>query len=346
MEGSYLGHSYKRAQNIVLVSLRSYLILKCYKNMIPEYLTLNTGAKMPALGFGTWTSVDRNIVGESVEYAILEAGYRLIDTAYFYECEDQIGEALKRVFATGKVKREDLFITTKVWPTFGTRIEEGLDRSLADFGLDYVDLCLIHCPVPIKCDSPDGKPLWPLDANGRMIKDHSVTHVDMYLQLEKAYKSGKAKAIGISNYSEIYIEELLKSASVVPAVNQIEIHPLLPQRKLAEYCQSKGIALTAFSPFGGEGAPILKNEAVKSIAEKYNVTTSTILLSFPLNLGISTIPKSFKKQRILDNLKVIDLEQEDIEKLIAIGSKSPVRYDREEFGVDLGFEDWKPELFP
>ncbi|CDK27136.1 unnamed protein product [Kuraishia capsulata CBS 1993] len=314
--------------------------------MVAEFLTLNTGAKMPTMGFGTWSAEDRSVIGACVEFAILEAGYRLIDTAYFYECEELIGEALKNVFATGKVKREDVFITTKIWPTFCTHTEDCLDRSLAALGLDYVDLCLIHTPVPMKCDSPDGKPLWPVDGNGRLIKDHSVTHVDMYLQLEKAYRSGKTKALGVSTYSEKYMEELLKSASVIPAVNQIEMHPLLPQRRLVEFCQRKGIAITAFSPLGGGGAPILRNEVVKSIAEKYGVTPSTILLSFPLNLGVSTIPKSFKKERMIANFKTIDLAQEDIETLIAVGSKSPVRVDHDDFGVDLGFEDWKPELFP
>lgn len=314
--------------------------------MLSEYLTLNTGAKMPALGFGTWSAEDKSTIGECVEFAILEAGYRLIDTAYFYECESQIGDALKKVFATGKVRREDLFITTKVWPTFCTHMQDSLDLSLAALGLDYVDLCLVHWPVPIKCDSPDGKPFWPLDASGKMIKDRSVSHVEMYLQLEQAYKSGKTKALGVSNYSEIYMEELLTVATVVPAANQVEMHPLLPQRELSKYCKSKGIVMTAFSPFGGEGAPILKNEIVKSVAEKYKVAPATILLSYHLNLGVSTIPKSFKQERMIANTKVIDLADDDIETLIAIGKNSPYRFDHDEFGVDLGFEDWKPEIFP
>ncbi|KAG7842907.1 hypothetical protein KL942_000003 [Ogataea angusta] len=310
--------------------------------MTSVLLALNTGALMPAIGLGTWSPDDRSQIRECVEYAILEAGYRHIDTAYLYGCEDQVGEAVRNAIATGKVTREELFITTKVWPTFHKRMEDGLDLSLKASGLDYFDLVLVHWPIPVKCDSEDGKPFWPTNEDGYIARDTSSNHITMYQQLEKCLENGKAKAIGVSNYSIPKLESLLKECKYVPAVNQCELHPLLPRRDLCDFSTSKGIVMTSYFPFGGDGAPILKNEAIAEIAEKYSVSSSTILLSYHVNLGVSVVPKSFKPHRIKLNGKIVYLQKEDLKKLIDIGKEKPHRFNNINYDVDLEFgkEDW------
>lgn len=271
---------------------------KSILNPQPEMNTaipLNTGATIPALGLGTWQSAPGE-VKKAVVHAI-ESGYRHIDCAFCYQNEDEVGEALQDVISRGIVKREDLFITSKLWCTFHTRAEEGLQKSLDMLKTPYVDLYLMHWPVPM---NPKGKsnvfrqdenktnksagnhPLFPKHEDGSRDIDTSITHQDTWKNLEKLIQShpDKVKAIGVANYSVKYMEKLLKIATIVPAVNQIENHPLCPQQEVVDFCKEKGIHITAYSPLGSTGSPLFKDEGVNEVAKKHSVGPAVVLLSY------------------------------------------------------------------
>lgn len=257
-------------------------------------IPLNTGATIPALGLGTWQSAPGE-VKKAVVHAI-ESGYRHIDCAFCYQNEDEVGDALQDVISRGIVKREDLFITSKLWCTFHTRAEEGLQKSLDMLKTPYVDLYLMHWPVPM---NPNGKsktclfakseltvagnhPLFPKHEDGSRDIDRSITHQDTWRNLEKLIQShpDKVKAIGVANYSVKYLEKLLAKATIVPAVNQIENHPLCPQQEVVDFCKEKGIHITAYSPLGSTGSPLFKDEGVNEVAKKHSVGPAVVLLSY------------------------------------------------------------------
>lgn len=256
--------------------------------------SLNTAAKIPALGFGeflhflfgesialtyysgTWQSKPGE-VERAVEYA-LSIGYRHIDAAYSYGNEEEVGIGLRKAFDSGLVRREDVFVTTKLWSTHHKRVQENLELSLKKLGLEYVDLYLVHWPVAM---NPNGNhPLFPTTPDGSRDVDFSRNHVDTYLEMEKLLQTGKVKAIGVANYSVVYLKELLARASVIPAVNQIENHPLLPQDDVSEFCKEKGIHITAYSPLGSTGSPLLSLPVVEQIASKHGVSPASVLLSY------------------------------------------------------------------
>ena len=265
-------------------SLAEFLLAQTPKSILNPTPTmntaipLNTGASIPALGLGTWQSAPGEVKA-AVIHAI-EAGYRHIDCAYCYQNEDEVGAALEDVIKRGIVKREDLFITSKLWCTFHTRVEEGLQKSLDLLKTPYVDLYLMHWPVPM---NPKGNhPLFPKLEDGSRDIDKSITHIDTWKNLEKLIQTHpeKVKAIGVANYSVKYFEKLLPEASIVPAVNQIELHPLLPQQEVYDFCKSKGIHTTAYSPLGSTGSPLFKDETVIEVAKKHNVSAGCVLLSY------------------------------------------------------------------
>ena len=240
-------------------------------------VTLNNGVSMPQLGLGVYKSKEGEEVIQAVRTA-LEVGYRSIDTATLYYNETGVGQAVK----DSGIAREELFITTKVWNT-----DQGYESTLRAFedsrkklGLDYVDLYLIHWP---------GKELF----------------IDTWKALEKLYADGWVKAIGVSNFHEHHLEQLLASSHIVPAVNQVELHPLLSQKPLLAYCQSKGIRMEAWSPLmrGQLDLPQLT-----LLANKYEKTAAQIILRWNIQLGIVTIPKSVTKERIVANRDVFDFE--------------------------------------
>ncbi|PNS15716.1 Glycerol 2-dehydrogenase (NADP(+)) [Sphaceloma murrayae] len=301
---------------------------------IPD-LPLNTGAKIPAVGLGTWQSAPGEVKA-AVAHA-LKSGYRHIDCAYVYGNEAEVGEGLKEAFAAG-IKREDIFITTKVWCTFHSRVEQCLEESLKALGLDYVDLYLMHWPVPMNPNGND--PKFPKLADGSRDLDKSWSHVQTWKELEKVSKTGKVKAIGVANYSKRFLEELLPQASIVPAANQIENHVYLPQQEILDYCKEKGIHVTAYSPFGSTGSPIFSEEGVAKVAEKHGVKPGTVLLSYHVSLGHSVLPKSVTASRIEENLKIVSLDQDDLKALDEIHkTKGITRFVYPAFGVDLGFPD-------
>jgi glycerol 2-dehydrogenase (NADP+) len=304
-------------------------------------IKLNNGKTIPALGLGTWQS-DKGLVEKAVFYALTEAGYRHIDCAYAYQNEDEVGNGIKRAIESGKVKREDIFITTKVFPSYHNRVEESLNKSLAKLQLDYVDLLLVHWPVGL---NPNGNhELFPTLEDGSRDHDASFDLVKTWRQFEAVNASGKAKSIGVSNVSVPIMTDLLKEVKVVPAVNQIENHPLLPQLEIVEFCKDKGIVIEAYSPLGSTGSPLFANATVKELAEKYHTTPGAILISFHTSNGRVVLPKSVTPSRILENTKVVNLSPEDTAKLNSVHTvEGTKRYAKPAWKADLKFPDWNAE---
>jgi len=300
-------------------------------------LHLNTGATIPALGLGTWQS-KHGEVKNAVAHA-LKSGYKHVDCAYVYGNEAEVGEGLKEGFKSG-IEREELFITTKLWCTYHSRVEENLDISLKRLGLEYVDLYLMHWPVPMNPKGND--PNFPKLPDGSRDLDKSWTYIQTWKEMEKLLKTGKVKAIGVANFSIPYLEKLLSEAEVVPAANQIENHPYLPQQEIVDFCNEKGIHTTAYSPLGSTGSPLFNEEGVQEVAKKHGVGPGTVLLSYHLARNSSVLAKSVTLSRIEENKKLISLDAEDMEALENISkTKGLTRFVFPAFGVDLGFPDKK-----
>jgi len=244
-------------------------------------LKLNNGVEMPILGLGVFKSQEGEEAYNAVRYAI-EAGYRHIDTAAIYGNEVSVGKAIK----DSGVKREDIFITTKLW---NENMRQGnqyqaFEESLKRLGVDYVDLYLIHWPVKEK-------------------------YVEAWEVLEKIYEEGRARAIGVSNFHIHHLEDIFAASDIIPAVNQVECHPWLTQVELVDYCQKKGIIFEPWSPLG-QGA-LLENEVLKSIAQKYNKSAAQLIIKWGLQRGFVNIPKSVKQERIIENSKIFDFTVTD-----------------------------------
>lgn len=308
------------------------------------YFTLSDGNKIPALGLGTDTNYDPSDTKEQVKTAI-KAGYRNIDTAWYYGTEKAIGEALKELFDEGIVKREDIFITTKFWPSLHHNPEKSLNDSLQSLGLDYVDLLLQHYPVAFK-SGEDGKPVVPRDADGNVIYEDDPVDgskfIDAYHKLEDLLEtSDKVKSIGVSNYSNPKLRKLLSAVKKhKPVVNQIEYHPQLPQKNLIDFNKKHGIHITAYTTVGGSGAPILKLPLVQELAQKYDVTTNEVANAYHILQGRSCLPRSSNLERIKKNTRLPRLTQAELDDLYQIGVQDPHRYILEPWGRGLGFKWW------
>ncbi|NYV64992.1 aldo/keto reductase [Bacillus sp. Gen3] len=265
-----------------------------------NYVTLNNGLKMPQLGFGVW-QVEDNQATDAVAKA-LEVGYTSIDTAMIYKNEKGVGKALQQ----SSVPREELFITTKVWNTDQgyENTLRAFDESLERLGLDYVDLYLIHWPTP-----------------------EYDQYVDTYKALEKLYKDGRVKAIGVCNFDIEHLERILKECEIKPVLNQVECHPYLIQSELKEFCAKHDIFVEAWSPLQ-QGGEVLKNESVMKIAEAHGKTPAQVVLRWHLQNNTIVIPKSVTPSRIEENFNVFDFElstndMEEINKLNRNERKGP-----------------------
>ncbi|KAG8984536.1 hypothetical protein FRB90_005249 [Tulasnella sp. 427] len=261
--------------------------------------TLNDGNKIPAVGLGCW--MGGRGAGKRCEEMIrkaLKLGYRHFDTAAHYGNEESTGKALRE----SGIPRSEIFLTTKLGGDSHGRVREAFEESLARLDLEYIDLYLMHWP---SAQDP---------VTGRIFEpDESPAYVETWKDIEKLLDTGKVKSIGVSNFSIKTLEVLLPEAKIVPAVNQVQIHPYLPQQDLLAYCSSKCIHITAFTPLGQANSPIIADETVKRVAEKAGITAGQVLLSWGVQRGISVIPKSEKEERLRNNLAIVKLDDEDFE---------------------------------
>lgn len=250
-------------------------------------IILSNGVKLPMIGFGTWIAVkeDPSIVGKAVQ-----EGYRLIDTASFYDNEVQIGESLHSC----KVPREELFLTSKVWKTklgYQSTIQS-FEKSLLNLKTDYLDLFLIHWPK----NNLDTE-LW---------KDEDL---ESWRAMENLYREGKIRAIGLSNFYPHHIMPLLKKVEISPMVNQIEFHPGYTQKFVVDYCKENNIVVEAWSPLGR--AAVLSDSVICDLAERYGRTPAQICLRFIYQCGIISLPKASSKIRMHQNMEIFDFEISD-----------------------------------
>lgn len=252
---------------------------------------LNNGILMPMLGYGVFRVDDGKELADKVYFAI-EQGYRSIDTAAIYGNEASVGQGINRAIEAGLVKREDLFVTSKVWNA-GLTFEEtkaAYQETLDKMQLDYLDLYLIHWPGKDK-------------------------YLEAYRALEELYQEKKVKAIGVSNFQVHHLEKLLSASSVMPVVNQVEFHPRLIQKDLRAYMKEKGILLEAWSPLmNGE---LLAEPLLQELSSKYSKSPAQIVLRWDMQHNVITIPKSMTDKRIIENKEVFDFEiqPEDMERL-------------------------------
>lgn len=248
-------------------------------------LTLNNGISIPQIGLGLWQNKNERECHDAVISAIA-SGYRHFDTAQIYENEEYVGSALSNAFSTDEVSREDVFITTKLWNDnqFFDDVLPSFNESLKQLKTDYVDLFLVHFPV-----TETRRPAW--------------------LKMEEIYKSGRAKSIGVSNYTVKHLEELISECDVMPAVNQVEIHVYLQQKELRDFCDEHGIIVEAYSPLAhGNG---LDNTVLHSIADKHSRSTAQVMIKWCAQNNMVVLPKSVSAKRIESNIAVFDFELDE-----------------------------------
>lgn len=275
---------------------------------------LRNGVEIPEIAFGTWKITDPEVCRKSVKFA-LETGYRHIDTAMIYKNEEFVGEGIKEFLAENKnIKREDLFITTKVWNS-----DQGYDSTLAAFelslkklALDYVDLYLIH---------------WPNTPNMK-------TTIDTWKALEKLYKDKKVRAIGVCNFEIHHFEELLSEAEIIPMIDQIELHPLNQQLKSRAYCKDKGIIVESWSPLMQGN---LENDVIEKIGKVHGKTVAQVILKWHLQSGLLPLPKSVTPSRIKENKDLnFVLSNEEMDTINALNKEE--RFATHPDNMSSGFE--------
>lgn len=265
---------------------------------IQSTLTLNNGIQIPQLGLGVYKIPKGKETEQAVLWA-LEAGYRHIDTAIYYGNEAAVGRAIKK----SGIPREEIFVTTKYLPKLIFNSEAAFTESLKQLDIDYIDLFLVHWPPPVR-------------------KDH------IWETFEKIYANGLCKAIGVSNYSIELLEKILKSATIIPAVNQVEFSPFLYRKELLDFCESKNIKLEAYSPL--TRGKRLDDALIKNLAQKYGKSPAQIMIRWSLQHGLVVLPKSSNQERIKENADVFDftLEESDMTALDSLNENYSALFSR------------------
>lgn len=286
-------------------------------------LALNNGSgAIPALGFGTL--IPDPITTKNATKAALEVGFRALDTAERYGTENEVGDAMEEVFKKGQIKREDVFVITKLWNTNHRpgRVKPAFEASLKKLKLDYLDLYLIHTPFAFQPgDNQD-----PRDANGNVIYDREVTLLDTWRAMEELVNEGKCKAIGLSDVSLEKVKEIFEAATIKPAVVHVESHPYLPEWELLNYCRANGIVLQAFAPLGHNSEPnLLDDPVITGIAQRVGKTPAQAVLAWAIQRGTALLTTSKNPDRINANFDVSTLPEDAIRE-INEGVQSRVRF--------------------
>nr|BAN20420.1 aldo-keto reductase [Riptortus pedestris] len=300
-------------------------------SLTPSSVLVSGQMRMPVIGLGTWQATPEEI--DIALNAAIDAGYRHIDTAFVYVNETAIGDSLRKIFASGKVERKDLFIVTKL-PSFANRpeyVEVYIKKSLEALQLDYIDLYLIHNPVGF--EHKNGS-IFRKNENGEFELDYEVNHIELWKAMEAQVDAGRAKSIGVSNFNLRQVKRLLENSRIPPANNQVELHVYLQQEKLVSFCRENNVIICAYAPLGSpklisftqklgfstegmrEISP-MTDPVIVEIAKKHNKLPSQVLLRYLVQYGVAVIPKSSNPERIKQNIEIFDFElsSEEMEKI-------------------------------
>jgi diketogulonate reductase-like aldo/keto reductase len=311
--------------------------------------TLNNGKTIPAVGFGTFASEGNPGQTYTAALTALKTGYRHLDCAWFYQNEGEVGDAIRDFLKEEtSVKREDLFVCTKVWNHLHNpeEVKWSLNNSLEKFGLDYIDLFLVHWPIASEKDEHN---MPAINAEGTYVINEALTkdQKPTWGAMEELYKEGKAKAIGVSNWTIPHLKDLLSWCNVKPTVNQIEIHPFLPNEELVKFCFDNEIMPAAYSPLGSQnqvpttGEKVGTNPTLNAIAEKGGNSLAQVLIAWGIRRGYVVLPKSSTPSRIVDNFKSITLSDEDFAAVNEVAKGRHTRFVnmKDTFGLDVWPEE-------
>src|SRR6476646_8737945 len=290
--------------------------------MTVSTLRVSADSSMPTIGLGLW-KVDNAAAPALVEEAV-RAGWRHFDCASDYGNEAEVGVGLQKVLQSGGVRREDLWVTSKLWNTnhAAEHVRQGCERSLRDLRLDYLDLYLIHFPIALEYVAPEKR--YPAgwfhdpDAAEPRMKSARVPISETWQAMEELVAAGLVRSIGVSNFGTSLLREMLSYAKIPPAVLQVEMHPYLTQEKLVRFCHQEKIAVTAFSPLGApsyvplgmatENDSVMNERVVRDAAARHKKTPAQIVLHWAVQRGTAAIPKTTRAERLRENLSIFDFE--------------------------------------